>query len=114
MHWPLRLYPHPQRMADAEGAAPAAKLHKGADGDVTGSSKGEMQDVTPQVQTVEDSANQAESGNIVSPSKAAVAGSQNDGGKKRKVALYVAYIGAGYHVSAPALIAIKLRSTVSK
>ena len=102
-------------MTDAEGAAPAAKLHKAADGDVTGSSKGDMQAVTPQLQTVEDNANQADSGNIVSPSKATIAASQNDGGKKRKVALYVAYIGAGYHVSAPASnIAIKLRGTVQK
>ena len=114
MHWPSRLHPTRQTMTDAEGAAPATKLHKAADGDVTGSSKGEMQDVTPQLQTIKDSASQAESGSIVCPSKAAVAASQNDGGKKRKVALYVAYIGAGYHVSAPTSIAIKLRSTVSK
>lgn len=84
-------------MVDAEGAAPAAKLHKVADGDVTGGSTEEMQAVTPQLQTVEDNANQADNYNIVSPSTAAVAASQNNGGKKRKVALYVAYIGAGYH-----------------
>jgi len=89
-------------MSDVEGAAPPAKLHKATDGDVTGSSKGEMQAVTPQLQNVEDNANQTEISNIVSPSNATVAASQNDGGKKRKVALYVAHIGAGYHVSAPA------------
>ena len=89
-------------MSDVEGAAPAAKLHKATDGDVTGSSKGEMQAVTPQLQNVEDNANQAESGNVASPPQATAAASKNDGGKKRKVALYVAYIGAGYHVSAPA------------
>ena len=117
VRWPLKQNAPPQwlEMTDAEGAAPAAKLHKAADGDVTGSLKGEMQAVTPQLQTVEDKAHQAESGNIVSPSKTAIAASQNDGGKKRKVALYVAYIGAGYHVSAPAsTIVIKLPGTVQK
>ncbi|DBB17512.1 TPA: hypothetical protein ACH3X3_002579 [Trebouxia sp. C0006] len=84
-------------MTDAEGAAPAAKLHKAADGDVTGSSRGEMQAVTPQLQTLVDNANQAESGNVASPPQTTAAASKNDGGKKRKVALYVAYIGAGYH-----------------
>ena len=102
-------------MTNAEGAAPAAKLHKAADGDVTGGSTEKMQAVTPQLQTDEDNECQAESGAIVSPSKAAVAASRNDGGKKRKVALYVAYIGAGYHVSAPAsTVAIKLRGVVQK
>ena len=101
-------------MTDAEGAAPAAKLHKAADGDVTGSSRGEMQAVTPQLQTLVDNANQAESGNVASPPQTTAAASKNDGGKKRKVALYVAYIGAGYHVSAATSVAIKLRSTISK
>lgn len=87
-------------MTDTDCAAPAAKLQKVTVGDVEVASSVKMHEVLPEPGSGISSAAQAADVNGVPPSGAAVAASQNDGGKKRKVALYVAYIGAGYHVSA--------------
>ncbi len=94
-------------MTDVSTSAPAAKLHKATTGDVTAATlvQAEMQSEKPE--TVQSETNvKAEfplDGQV--PAPAIVAAGQKDGGKKRKVALYVAYIGAGYHVSAAARIA---------
>ena len=86
-------------MTDTDSAAPAAKLQKVTVGDVEVASSVQMHEVLPEPVSAISSAAQAADVNRAPPSGAAVAASQNDGGKKRKVALYVAYIGAGYHVS---------------
>ena len=88
-------------MTDTDSAAPAAKLQKVTVGDVTVASSVQMQEVLSEPVSAVSSAAQVADVDGAPPSAAASAASQIDGGKKRKVALYVAYIGAGYHVSVP-------------
>ena len=86
-------------MADDNAGLPAAKLQKPAAGDVTiGTS---MQAVTEPPQADAAAVHPNES-SFQHARSADANGSVVDGptgGKKRKVALYVAYIGAGYYVS---------------
>ena len=91
-------------MTDTEPVAPAAKLRKVIEGDVTVASVN--QDITPEAKATMTTAKQVAAGIGEQPTAPPAAASQMDGGKKRKVALYVAYIGAGYHVSAPGLSAL--------
>lgn len=82
---------------------PAAKLQKSVDGDVSAAPSPEaaMQGVTPDqpeanTASIEDTAGDA---NTASTALKPASVPQMAGGKKRKVALYISYIGAGYHVS---------------
>ncbi|KAL3158514.1 hypothetical protein ABBQ38_010743 [Trebouxia sp. C0009 RCD-2024] len=80
---------------------PAAKLQKSVDGDVSAAPSPEaaMQGVTPDqpeanTASIEDTAGDA---NTASTALKPASVPQMAGGKKRKVALYISYIGAGYH-----------------
>ena len=81
---------------------PAAKLHKSSDGDVTAAPapQAAMPGVTPDppeanTAPAEDKAIEVNTASTILKS----ASIPMEGGKKRKVALYISYIGAGYHVS---------------
>ena len=87
-----------QGMTDT-GSQPAAKLQKNTIGDVTAASSPQvaMRAVTPeQLQAAGEPAVEIQPSTSTSQKTSA---NQKEGGKKRKVALYVSYIGAGYHVS---------------
>lgn len=82
---------------DDTASEPAPKLQKSTDGDVTAApSPQAMQGVTPD----QPQENKAAGGDTGSPLRTTTSKLQMEGGKKRKVALYISYIGAGYHVSA--------------
>lgn len=85
-----------ESMSDA-AAEPAPKLQKRATGDVAAA-------LTPQAAvpgvTPGQPAETAGTAAIVAPPLQKANATQMEGGKKRKVALYISYIGAGYHVSA--------------
>ena len=81
---------------------PAAKLQKSSDGDVTAAPlpQAAMPGVTPDppeanTAPAEDKASEVNTASTILGS----ARTPMEGGKKRKVALYISYIGAGYHVS---------------
>ena len=83
-------------MADIE--LPAAKLHKVAAGDVAEASSLMTSDTPPAYAPRA----RGQTGDEVTKEPAdtaALTSGSIDKGKKKKVALYVAYIGAGYHVS---------------
>ena len=87
-------------MVEASASLPANKLHKATEGDVTEAKA--MQTVT-EPQAIDQTPASIRQGTPVvnggSSNVAAPDTSIPSGGKKRKVALYVAYIGAGYYVS---------------
>ena len=81
---------------------PATKLHKSTIGDVTAvtSPQAAMASVTPDQPEAKGLAEAAGHAGTVAPLLNETSIPQMEGGKKRKVALYISYIGAGYHVSA--------------
>ena len=84
----------------ADSGAPSAKLQKRDAGDVADASQNEVS-VTPVTDASPGSVEAAEAvpQEQRTETTAASGGAANqEKGKKRKVALYVAYIGAGYHV----------------
>lgn len=83
-------------MSDA-AAEPAPKLQKTTTGDIAAAPTPQvaMQGVTP-----DQLAETAGVARIVAPPLQKASATQMEGGKKRKVALYISYIGAGYHVNA--------------
>ena len=89
-------------MPDVVSPTPAIKLHKSAAGDVTAAAplhESDMQGAQRLSLTAECDVTRLEAGGERASTDVATAACDKDGGKKRKVALYVAYIGAGYHVS---------------
>ena len=90
-----------QGMTEAT-SQPAVKVQKSSVGDVAAASPPQVavQDVTPdQRQAIGEQAAETQKSGFTSQKASS---RQKEGGKKRKVALYVSYIGAGYHVSAGA------------
>ena len=80
-------------------AEPATKLHKSTIGDVSAapSPQAAMPGVTPDQSEAKGPAGHT---GTAAPLLKNTNTPQMEGGKKRKVALYISYIGAGYHVSA--------------
>ena len=83
-------------------AEPATKLHKSNTGDVTAaaSPQAAMARVTPEQPEAKGLAELAGLAGTTGPLLNETVTPQMEGGKKRKVALYISYIGAGYHVRA--------------
>ena len=89
----------------AETAQPAAKLQKTDAGDVADACQAPAS-ATPVADALPESVQAAEGvqqGHITEKAAASGNAAHQEKGKKRKVALYVAYIGAGYHVRRIAL-----------
>ena len=82
-------------------AEPATKLQKSTVGDVTAapSSQAAMPGVKPDQPEANGLSEKADNAGTVMSQLDKGSAPQMEGGKKRKVALYISYIGAGYHVS---------------
>lgn len=86
------------KMTD-DAVLPAAKLQKSTVGDVT---EGKAMDAITHPQQVDQSSikvNQDATNTAAGSASVTPDAGGPTGGKKRKVALYIAYIGAGYYVS---------------
>lgn len=96
-----------ENMSEA-AAEPAPKLQKTNTGDIAAAPtpQAAMPGVTP------DQAQTAGVAGTVAPLLQKANALQMEGGKKRKVALYISYIGAGYHVSATTQLHILQRMHV--
>ena len=87
-------------------AEPANKLHKSTNGDVTAapSPQAAIASGTPGQPEAKGLAEKAGHAGTVGPLSNNTNAPQMEGGKKRKVALHISYIGAGYHVSEQATL----------
>ena len=87
-------------MVEDNALLPATKLRKATQGDVTEAKA--MQAVTGPEQLDQTPASIQQEKPVVNGEASSIATPDTSipsGGKKRKVALYIAYIGAGYYVS---------------